>query len=219
MTSRSTSEVGIIGLHDHTGSNNHSCVFTHPCPSSHGHGFSNIASLAPSFRAAQRFTHWMCGFRANWQGGKRARSTYTWRWASGWMFHATPNCLHAIGVIVHHSNWTHTVFPFSWRYCLVQYSPQNTQKPRIVAQYSSPSDSASSETLSRRRWCPDPVSRYTDRLMACTWKRWITSLKLWRQRSCNRVRRRGGVTYNTSLVYVSPLGCCRECGFRSPRPK
>ena len=65
VTSRSTSEVGMLGLHDHTGSNNHSCVFTHPCPSSYGHGFSNIASLAPSYRAAQRFTHLMCCFRAN----------------------------------------------------------------------------------------------------------------------------------------------------------
>ena len=65
VTSRSTSEVGMIGLHDHTGSNNHSCVVTNPCPSSYGHGFSNIASLAQSYRAAQRFTHWMCGFRAN----------------------------------------------------------------------------------------------------------------------------------------------------------
>ena len=65
VTSRSTSEIGMIGLHDHTGSNNHYCVFTHPCPSSYGHGFSNIASLAQSYRAAQRFTHWMCSFIAN----------------------------------------------------------------------------------------------------------------------------------------------------------
>ena len=218
MTSRSTSEVGTIGLHDHTGSNNHSCVFTHPCPSSYGHGFSNIASLAQSYRAAQRFTHWMCGFRANWQRGKRARTTYTWRWASGWMFHATPNCLHAIGVIVHHSKWAN--LPFLLKVMLgavlsTKYAYTKKSCAVFFAQWLCMLGDVKQMSMIPRS-C---VYRYTDRLMACTWKQWIMSLKFWRQRSCNRVRRRGGVSYNTSLVSVAPLGCCRECGFHSPRPK
>ena len=183
----------MIGLHDHTGSNNHSCVFTHPCPSSYGHGFSNIASLqrsgSPTGCAVLEQT--------DREESEPDQPTPGGELLVGCSMRRQIACtqLELLSIIL-----IGPTFAFSWRYCLGQYSPQNTQKPIRVAQYSSPSDSASSETLSRRRWCPDHVSRYTDRLMACTWKRWITSLKFWRQRSCNRVRRRGGVSYNTSLV-------------------
>ena len=44
------------------------------CPSSYGYGFSKIASLAQLYRAARSFPHWMCGLRASWQWGRRARS-------------------------------------------------------------------------------------------------------------------------------------------------
>ena len=44
-------EVGekrIHTTHDHTGSNNHSCVFPHLCPSLYGHGFSRQRSGSPT---------------------------------------------------------------------------------------------------------------------------------------------------------------------------
>ena len=69
----STSDVGMIGPHDHTGSDNPYCVFIHPWPSSYGYGVSKIASLA-QYRAAQWFPPWIYGYRANWQWGRRAGS-------------------------------------------------------------------------------------------------------------------------------------------------
>ena len=145
VTSRSTSEVGMIGLHDHTGSNNHSCVFTHPCPSSYGHGFSNIASLAQSNRAALdvRFFE-----QTDREESEPDQPIPGGELLVGCSMRRQIACtqLGLLSIIL-----SGPTLPFSRRYCLVQYSPQNTQKPRRVAQYSSPSDSASSETLSRRR--------------------------------------------------------------------